>query len=552
MIKAKVFFLLTVGIFATLLVWNVIGRGITFGKAVPKKALEFRLNKDEKPFVVIIPSYNNEEYVEKNLTSVLEQDYKNYTVLYIDDCSTDDTKKTAQECIEIFDASEKVTLISNPENYKALYNLYYTIQGIPDDAIVIILDGDDWFAHTRVLKELNRYYSDPNIWMSYSQYITYPKYEKGKIFSLNPNKRSLRRQSPLPQIRSFYAGLFKKIKLRDFLYKGEFFQTSWDLSITFPLWEMARDHSVFIPDVLYVYNRETPLNDNKIHKEEEVVLKRYIKSLPCYEAIATIKGDDSLKTSSLIIFSQDRPLQLLALLDSLRIQEAAFAPIHVYYTASSQEFEKGYELIKSTSGPKLFFHYWSGEEDFTETILNCESPYITFAHDTLALTAPLDLPLTVDVLEKTGAYAAFFDLGLNRSETPLKVLPVSEGFFVWDFSLGENEWRACNRIDMTLYPKNTIVTLLSKIHFGSIPEFEAAFKKCTDLYQIGLFPSLSKVVSLPLQITNAQSNEKAPLYTKEELNDRLLEGYKIDLSTLPALERKSCLEIEFYPHFIPR
>ena len=260
MIKAKVFFLLTLGIFVSLFLWNVIGSGGAFGMVSFKKNLEFRLTNEEKPFVIIIPSYNNEEYVEKNLSSVLDQEYKNYRVLFIDDCSTDDTIKKALACIECFDVKDKVTMLSNPENYKALYNLYYTIQSLPDDVIVVILDGDDWFAHPRVLRELNRYYADSNVWMSYGQYITYPKYEKGKIIPLNTKKRSLRRQSLLPQIRSFYASLFKQIKLKDFLYNGEFFKTSWDLAITFPLWEMARGHSVFIPDVLYVYNIICPFN----------------------------------------------------------------------------------------------------------------------------------------------------------------------------------------------------------------------------------------------------------------------------------------------------
>jgi len=44
----------------------------------------------EKSMVVIIPSYNNESYCEKNLTSVFSQQYENYRVIYIDDCSNYD------------------------------------------------------------------------------------------------------------------------------------------------------------------------------------------------------------------------------------------------------------------------------------------------------------------------------------------------------------------------------------------------------------------------------------------------------------------------------
>ena len=45
----------------------------------------------ERSIVVIIPSYNNVRWVEKNLMSVFEQKYENFRVIYIDDCSTDGT-----------------------------------------------------------------------------------------------------------------------------------------------------------------------------------------------------------------------------------------------------------------------------------------------------------------------------------------------------------------------------------------------------------------------------------------------------------------------------
>ena len=42
-------------------------------------------------FVFIIPSYNNEKYYKKNLDSVINQTYKNWRIIYIDDASTDNT-----------------------------------------------------------------------------------------------------------------------------------------------------------------------------------------------------------------------------------------------------------------------------------------------------------------------------------------------------------------------------------------------------------------------------------------------------------------------------
>ena len=42
-------------------------------------------------FTVIIPLYNKESYVENTINSILNQTFTNYEVLFVNDCSTDDS-----------------------------------------------------------------------------------------------------------------------------------------------------------------------------------------------------------------------------------------------------------------------------------------------------------------------------------------------------------------------------------------------------------------------------------------------------------------------------
>jgi glycosyltransferase involved in cell wall biosynthesis len=550
MIKARTFFLIAFTVFFTLFVIKIIEKGYTYKSISKNLPFQINLNSVEKPICVIIPSYNNQEYVERNLTSVLEQDYKNFNVIYIDDFSSDETVEKAKEIISSYHLEDKVTLIRNEENHKALYNLYYTIQSLPDDVICYVLDGDDWLLHKSVLKDLNRFYKNEEVWASYSQYVTYPKYEKGNFIPVSLNKKNLRSIKDIPSLRSFYAGLFKKIKMKDLIFEGEFMKTSSDKSISYPIWEMAREHVLFIPDVEYVYNRQSPLNDDKVRKEKQRALNRYVTSLDSYPRISSYKNNEiqDLKTA-VIVFSENRPLQLLSFLESFNENENQFNSIHVFYSATELEIDNGYNQLKNQFEQKVHFHKWLGQDDFDAKLSSIESSYIIFAKDTVAVSRPIELNKSIEYLEKTGAYALYFDLGLNLKELPSKILPVGDGYFIWDFANAPMDWKLANRIDLTLYRKSTVFQFLKKMHYKTIQEFESGWKKCRQLREVGLFFKESKSVNIFYQITKLDSFEKIYLYSPKELNQRLLDGYKIDTKDFKAILNSSN-QIEFYPRFI--
>ena len=50
------------------------------------------MNYKEKVISVIIPVYNVENYLEKCLTSIINQTYKNLQIIIIDDGSTDKSR----------------------------------------------------------------------------------------------------------------------------------------------------------------------------------------------------------------------------------------------------------------------------------------------------------------------------------------------------------------------------------------------------------------------------------------------------------------------------
>jgi cellulose synthase/poly-beta-1,6-N-acetylglucosamine synthase-like glycosyltransferase len=123
-----------------------------------------------KPMVIVIPSDNNRPWYQQNLGSLCAQEYDHFRAVYIDDGSSDQTG----ECVATFLADHavghRIQLIRNLVRVGALENLYHSIHARDDEEIVILLDGDDWLAHHRVLQTLNTVYADPHCWMTYGQY----------------------------------------------------------------------------------------------------------------------------------------------------------------------------------------------------------------------------------------------------------------------------------------------------------------------------------------------------------------------------------------------
>jgi glycosyltransferase involved in cell wall biosynthesis len=266
---------------------------MTFQSLREKKSGTAAAPRVEKPFVIIIPSYNNSSYCEQNILSVLHQSYGNFRVIFIDDASTDDTYDRVKALVDRSPNKDKVTLLKNGGNQGSLKNLYNAIHSCKDHEIVVWCDGDDLLAHPYVLKRLNKVYSNSEIWMTYGNYLDYPTYkQKPQLCQKFPksvikSKRFRQYKWVTSHLHSFYAGLFKKISTEHLIKDGAFLPVAGDVAAILPMLEMAAGHFQFIDEVLYLYNRKNPLSDHLNHR---LVLQnaydRHVRSLPSYEPLA--------------------------------------------------------------------------------------------------------------------------------------------------------------------------------------------------------------------------------------------------------------------------
>jgi len=216
--------------------------------------------------IVIIPSWNTEPWTEKCLRSVLEQTYQDLGIIFIDDHSDDQTFKIAQSVL----ADRKDTIaISRPERWLAMKNWDSAIRELCSnpDSVIFQLDGDDWLACPTAIAEMMEQHQTADV--VWSKYVS----TDGKPCCCGPLKNDDMRNHPwvTSHLRSFKKFLFDAIKPKDFLDKdGKMYEMNCDQAIMVPILEMTpSNRRKFYDKVLYTYNRDNPINDDKTHSPDE-------------------------------------------------------------------------------------------------------------------------------------------------------------------------------------------------------------------------------------------------------------------------------------------
>ena len=262
----------------------IVGIVALLGIAQESGALE------QKPMVVLTASYNNKEWYERNLSSIFNQRYDNWRLIYINDCSTDGTGELVQQYIIKRGMQNKVLFIDNKQRRGHLANQWSLIHTCAKNEIIVIVDGDDWLLHDNVLSFLNQMYQDPEVWMTYGQFWYFKRNVRGMCHALPSEyvQANKVREYPswvLSHLRTFYAGLFHLISLPDLLYNGSFYPMFADGVTMYPMVEMAAERARFIPEVLCVYNDANQLSFCHARREQQLVIRNHVLALKPYKRL---------------------------------------------------------------------------------------------------------------------------------------------------------------------------------------------------------------------------------------------------------------------------
>ena len=100
---------------------------------------------------IIVPNYNYEHTLEKCLTSILNQTYKNYEIVFVDDMSTDESVKIAKKLLK--PPHKIIELKQKRLNGGARNEAYLHLSDDVD--YVYYIDSDDWLYDENALQKIN-------------------------------------------------------------------------------------------------------------------------------------------------------------------------------------------------------------------------------------------------------------------------------------------------------------------------------------------------------------------------------------------------------------
>lgn len=104
---------------------------------------------------VYMTTYNRAEYLKESIISLLNQSYKDYKLIILDNCSTDNTK----EVVNIFLSDQRVQYVRRSENIGGLYNINYAFENCDTEYFCVFHDDD--ILHRNLL-EKEVYFLDKN------------------------------------------------------------------------------------------------------------------------------------------------------------------------------------------------------------------------------------------------------------------------------------------------------------------------------------------------------------------------------------------------------
>lgn len=219
---------------------------------------------EENKVTVVIPTYNRAHLIHHAIDSVLKQTYQNWTLLIIDDASTDHTKEIIAHYQK---QNDKIFYFCMQQNMGIGHVLNKAVQLVKSE-YMLQLDSDDWLEEQCIEKLLIAMEKEPHSTaLSYGNHMVWEsldnkKLRKAKSFHTDQKCKLLTSETVYP--RFYRTSCLRYVNGWDVndLYGGRHME---DLQIMYKLIEHYNFH--WVDEHLYNLSR---LNKERLTKKKNV------------------------------------------------------------------------------------------------------------------------------------------------------------------------------------------------------------------------------------------------------------------------------------------
>jgi glycosyltransferase involved in cell wall biosynthesis len=246
---------------------------------------------------IIVNCGPHEEFIAKCLASIRSQSFVNWQAyVTVDPCGD----LTFQQAVLAAGADSRIHIHRNISRQYSMVNLIGGIRrsGTNSEDIIVVLDGDDWFATADALRVIHDTYRQSNCWMTYGTWVADKPLEasRGGMWpAYSEDTTDFRNSEWLgTAVRTWKRWLWELIDDRDFRdAEGNYLRITEDQAAMMPMLEMSGTRNArHISEVLMVYNRSSPHACGLTRPEEMFATSRYVKTLPPYSRLIERPSSD--------------------------------------------------------------------------------------------------------------------------------------------------------------------------------------------------------------------------------------------------------------------
>lgn len=226
-------------------------------------------SKKSQPLVsIIMTCFNNCETLKDAISSVINQSYQNWELIFVDDGSTDQSLKVVKQVLD-----SRVKIFSLDKNYGRGVSYQKGINNA-SGKYIMFLDSDDWWYSNKIVKQIQYLKKNHNVMFVGSGLITSKNYKPIGVRCNKKVSNIINKKIIDPSI------AFATICIRDTIIS----KYSFDKNL-----KVAQDSEFLrtlcmneqysnLEDILYVYNESNSFNWIKMKnamKNTKIGLKKY-------------------------------------------------------------------------------------------------------------------------------------------------------------------------------------------------------------------------------------------------------------------------------------